>query len=351
MSEPATLAVSSTDDATGAVGLVDVATKQIRRDLALAQSDIGLSAHGSHLFVINRFGFDFVDVLDRDDDLALVSEFSVAIDEDRSSNPHDLIVTENDEAYVSLFGDDQIQVFDLSDPGDPKPLRTVDLAAFADADGLPEMGKLVACGDVAFVAVERLDRDASWASVDGTHLVPFALGSDRFYEWDAAHPGADEVDLLGLGAKALRADPRETGGHVGLLLSSGLERVDFAAGSSEWVISDAIFEAAGIGRYQLRDFDVGGDGNAYFAVATSDFSEHQIWRASLDGEGQDLEMVVSGLQTVTGSMEIVGDVLWFADTTIGSSGLRVFDIGAATVVEVGTPISTGLPPYGLLALP
>lgn len=43
---------------------------------------------------------------------------------------------------------------------------------------------------------------------------------------------------------------------------------------------------------------------------------------------------------------------WFVDTTIGSSGLRVFDLSSDPVTEVdGSPFSTGLPPYGLLPLP
>ena len=47
----------------------------------------------------------------------------------------------------------------------------------------------------------------------------------------------------------------------------------------------------------------------------------------------------------------VGDRAWFADTTPGASGLRVFDLSASPVVEVpGSPVAVGLPPMSLARL-
>jgi hypothetical protein len=135
------------------------------------------------------------------------------------------------------------------------------------------------------------------------------------------------------------------------LLTSGLERIDLSTGTTEWVIEEGTFVDAGFGQYQLRDFDVGADGMLYFSLANADFSEHMIYRASMEGGGADLELLVAGLQTVTGDLEIVGTEAWFSDTTLGSSGLRVFDLSADPAQEVeGSPFATGLPPYGLLPL-
>ena len=330
---------------------MDVATKTVRIDLALAQTDIGLATSGSEAYVINRFGSDFVDILDLDDDLKLLSEFSVAIDDDRSSNPQALHVNSAGEAYISLLGDDSLQVVDVTDPTQVDPLRKVDFSHFADDDGLPEIGTFIGCGDTLFVGVERLDRNNGWAPVDSTFLVPITTGTDQFFDWNSDHDGSDGIELLGLGIKSVRADPASTSGHSVLVLSSGLERVDLAAGTSSWVISDQAFSDLDIGRFQLRSFDIHADGTLYFVIASADFSEHGIHRASLDGQGADLELVVGSLQTVTGQIEVIGNEAWFPDTTIGASGLRIFDLSVDPVSEVGSALSTGLPPYGFLPLP
>jgi hypothetical protein len=61
-----------------------------------------------------------------------------------------------------------------------------------------------------------------------------------------------------------------------------------------------------------------------------------------------LVVEVSGLQSVTGALEIVGSEAWFADTTMGASGLRIFDLSSSPVAELDeSPLSVGLAPMGL----
>jgi len=346
--EPTTLVVSATDFATGSVGRIEIASRTVEPDLALASTDIALAADEDRVFAINRFGFDNIDILDRSAGLTRLGGFSVEITEDRSANPHTLWVDDEDQAFVTMFGDTELQIWDLADPASPERAGSIDLSALADADGLPEMGQFVPCGDVAFVAIERLD--PQFVQVDNTWLVPIYLPERQTYEFSDA--AVDGIPLLGVGMTRYRLDPSDPGGRSILVLNSGLERVDLTAGESEWVIADTAFASAGlVSQFQIRDFDLAADGTLYFAFSSADFSEHSLWRASLAGEGADLEQIFTGLQTVNGNLEVVGDELWFADTTVGSSGLRVFDVGTDPVTEVaGSPWSVGLPPYGLLAL-
>ncbi|MEE9384070.1 MAG: hypothetical protein V3V08_11725 [Nannocystaceae bacterium] len=352
IAEPTRLAVTSSDGASGAVGLADTVTRTVQTDLAAAQTDTSLAFFDDRLFVINRLGFDYIDVLDLGNALALLAQFSVSTDPDASSNPSSMVMSASGEAYVSLFGDDVLQVVDMSAPEGPTLARTISLSHFADDDGIPEMGLLIECGEVLFVAVERLDRNETWQPVDVTYLVPLRAAQDTLYDFDVSHEGADGVALLGAGAKEFRADPADDTGHRILLLSSGLERVDLALGTSEWVIDAATFAAAGFGPFQLRSFDIGSDGMAYFVLAKGDWSQHMIYRASLDRGGMDLERMAGELQTITGDLEVIGMHAWFTDTTIGASGLRIFDLSTVPATELSNPpLPTGLPPYGLLPLP
>lgn len=350
VAEPTRLIVSATDDDTGAIGWVDIAHRTVHRDLALAQTDLGLAFDGRYVYGLNRFNFDYIDILDPEANLASVSQFSVATGE-MSANPHAVHVDRQGEAYVTLFGSNVLRVFDVQNPALPVAVRDLDVSGFADADGTPEMSMIIACGDVAFISIERLDRNASFAPVDGTFLVPINLIDDRAYDF-APDPQLDAVPLLGLGAKQVRTDPRDPSGRTVLVLNSGLESVNLATGVSTWVIDAATFEAQGFGRFEVRTFDLGADGALYFVIAAPDWSEHGLYRASLEGAGTDLELLVGGLQTSTGDLEVVANEVWISDTTVGASGLRVFTLGAEGATEIeGSPFGTGLPPYGILPLP
>ena len=64
-----------------------------------------------------------------------------------------------------------------------------------------------------------------------------------------------------------------------------------------------------------------------------------------------LDVEVEGLQSVTGALEIAGDVTWFADTTLGASGLRAFTLEPGAVEELpDSPFPVGLPPMSLAPL-
>jgi hypothetical protein len=149
--------------------------------------------------------------------------------------------------------------------------------------------------------------------------------------------------------KKARLDPGDPSGRTLLLLTTGIERVDLVAGTSEWALSDSDLAAVGIDGFQVQAFAPHG-ALAYVAAYTDDFSGVEIWRARLEGPA-DLERIAGGLNAVEGTLEIVGDELWFGDTTPGHSGLRVFDLSSDPPQLIAGPLSTGLPPYTTLAVP
>jgi hypothetical protein len=61
--------------------------------------------------------------------------------------------------------------------------------------------------------------------------------------------------------------------------------------------------------------------------------------------------VISGLNATEKTLEIVADELWFGDTTTGSEGVRVYDLTVNPPSLVAGPLSTGLPPASMLAIP
>lgn len=353
IAEPTQLVVTSTDFTTGAVGLVDVATRTVSPDLALASSDAIPVVVDGRVFVLNRYGFDYIDELDPAAELALVHEWPVAAatPQETPSNPHALALDRSGRAWVTLHDAPELQrfVFPSLHGAAVEAELALDLSSFADADAIPELSLAIACGDVLFVSAERIDRSA-WVPADSTVLIPIAIDGDtpRLFEFDDAHA----LTLPGVGVGPWRLDPTDASGHTILLLSSGLARIDLASGESSWVVAQQVFEDAGYRRLQLSGFDLDADGRVWITAAREDFAEFQLLRVDLDGPDRPALIVeFEGLQSTTGALEIVGHEAWFADTTLGASGLRVFDLSSSPVVELPeSPLPVGLPPLGLAPL-
>jgi hypothetical protein len=347
--QPSHLLVTSTDFSTGAVGLVEIATREVQPDLALASTDAMPTAWGERAFVINRFGFDWIDELDPRSQLDLIHEFPIEpTSMDVSANPQSLVFDGGGRAWISMFGAPELQVWNVPGTGELEPLVGFDLSAFADADGIPELGPMIACGEVAYVVAERIDRE-TWLPTGPTWLIPVATtpGEESLFDFDPEHAGADAIEMLGTGFAVWRLDPSDPSGHTLLVLDSGLERIDLVTGTREWVVPEIEFEQAGFTRLHLAGFDLDTQGRPWFAAATPDFAEYRLYRIDPDVEPGWVEMF-AGLQSVSGDLEIVGDELWFADTTLSSSGLRVFDLSSDDVVEFEfSPLPVGLPPLGL----
>lgn len=354
IAEPSHLVVTSTDFNTGAVGLFEIATRTVSADLALASSDAAPIVVDGRVFVVNRFGFDYIDELDPANQLALIHEFAIApLSAEVPANPQIITLDPEGRGWVSLFGAGELQQLEFPTLASAQPslALALDLRQFADDDGSPELGALIGCGSVLFVAAARIDT-TDWVPADETLLIPVLTGEQpRLFDFDPDNAGADAIRLLGDGFGEWRIDPTEPSGQAIVVLNSGLERIDLATGQSEWLVDEQLFVDAGYDRLQLSSFDFDADGRMWVSAATADFSGFVLLRVDLDGPEPQLVVAVEGLQSVSGALEIVGHEAWFADTTVGASGLRGFDLAADPVAELAeSPLPVGLPPLGLAGL-
>ena len=190
-----------------------------------------------------------------------------------------------------------------------------------------------------FVSAQRLD--VSFTPVCNEILVPV----DTQTQTAINRP----ITLLGTFAKQARLDPNDERGHTVLVLTNGIERIDLASGKVTWAVDSKLFEAQGMFGFHIQAFAMHGN-TAYVAASVSDFSQVDIWRVTLD-ENPSLEKVLSGYNSFEKVLEVVGDQLWIGDTTIGESGLRAFDLTENPPKHIAGPLSTGLPPYSMIAIP
>lgn len=352
VANPTRLAITTTDNVTGALSILDLRTGEVTPDLALATSDSVPFHDGTRLYLLHRYGFDALDLLRPD--LRLLAQIGLGVPGVVSSNPHALAFAD-DRVHVTMFGAPSVQIVDLSDPAAPTHAGSIDLTALADPDGNPEANLAIRCGDTLFITVQRLDENMGFAPTgEHDHLAPIDLASGRLHDLDPDEPGVQAMPLLGPWAKQWRVDPADPAGHTLLVLSSGLERLDLATLQTTWAVDPARLAAIGLVATDLTQaFDLDRTGeHAYIASYRADLSEVVLLRASLDDDAPIVE-IAGSMQSIGPTLEIVDDTLWFGDRSHAAAGMRAWDLRTTppTPRFDGLPISTGLAPYAAVPVP
>ncbi|MCB1173029.1 MAG: hypothetical protein KDK39_05675 [Leptospiraceae bacterium] len=117
-------------------------------------SDAALRYANGKVYIINRLNRDNIQVLNPDLLFATEREFSVGI----GSNPHDIALVNDSLAYIPLYERSYLQI---ANPAANALAGTIDLATWADADGLPEMSSVHVEDYRLYVTLQRLNRNAS----------------------------------------------------------------------------------------------------------------------------------------------------------------------------------------------
>lgn len=340
VADPTRLLMTTTDYSTGAVSVFDLATNTVHADVRAAESDSIPFYSNATAYILSRMSFDRVDVLDSAT-LALEHQVSLADSCVTSTNPHSVVAREDGVIFVPAYGDTDVQVVDVTRAAGETLVGRIPMQQFADADGTPELGLAFSCGNTMFVAAERLD--PTFAATGPALLIAVDM--------NGCTSSDEPLSLLSAtgNPKQVRNDVRDATGRTGLVLTTGIERVDLANRTVEWQVSEEVFNANGLFGYQVQSFDLYGDATAYVAAYTDDFSASDIWRVALDGSA--MTKVVTGVSAGEKTLEVVGDRLYFGDRTSGGEGVRVYDLTQDPPALIAGPFDTGLPPASMVAIP
>jgi len=180
--------ILTTDYTSGTLSVVDLATRVVTCDVAVVSSDPVARCYRGLIYVVNRYGYDNVQVIDPARGYVTVRQFSVG----NGTNPQDIAFASPSKAYVSRLGSPDLLIVD---PSTGATLGAIALAAWADADGNPEAARMAVVGDLLFVALERLSNFAP----AGTGLVVVVdMRADTVYDADPLTPGKQVVRLSGM---------------------------------------------------------------------------------------------------------------------------------------------------------
>jgi hypothetical protein len=334
--QPQSLAfVIATDFQTGSFANVSLAapytvvpsspSRQVNND-AVARTFDGL------VYVVNRFGADNIQVLDPQRDFATTLQCSTG----NGTNPNDIGFLSATKAYVARLGSPQVLIVNPSAQPDCSDftLGTIDLSAFADADGIPDMNQLAVVGKRLYVSLERLQ-----------NFVPAALGAVIVIDTDTDMV-LNEITLTGENpfgqTKGLTVSDgalviSETGNFG--VNDGGIERVDLASGTAQgFFITEA--DLGG----DISDFVLVSDHLGYALVSLPDFTTSMV--AFDPTAGAVLRTVVAGASPSDIELDENGQ-LFMADRSVTNPGIRVFRASDGTELTPA-PLSTGLPPFDIV---
>ncbi|MBI5837007.1 MAG: hypothetical protein HZB25_07170 [Candidatus Eisenbacteria bacterium] len=308
-------------------------------NVATTGSDAVVRWHGGRFHVVNRAGGDNIQVLDPVPSWHIVVQFSVGA----GSNPHDIAFVSTTKAYVTRYDSPELWVVN---PQTGAHTGTVSFAAFADADGIPEMDQAAVVGKRLFVSLQLLDRANFYAPTGPGKVVVIDTDADTVLDANPALPGKQAIPLTGANPNTPlllnRADGRlyvgETGDYG--VLDGGIEGIDpvgLTAGGFA-VREDSLHADINLFRFTsgTEGYAIVSDASFNTALVRFDLSTHRR-TATIYAPG--------GFVLVDVNVDDAGQV-WVADRSSSAPGVRVFD-AASGVQKTSTPVSTGLKPGGI----
>ena len=158
------VATVAPDWSSSAVSVITVNPKTgprvvLNNQLPSATSDIVVDAFGQYYYRIGRFQADNVTKVAVNAPNTPIWQYSTNDStESSNSNPYDLVFVSSQKAYLLRYGSTKAWIVNPSTTTEAGfKIGELDLSAYADADGIPEMAKGVIANNKLFIILQRLD--------------------------------------------------------------------------------------------------------------------------------------------------------------------------------------------------
>jgi len=333
--------VTTTDFATGALSAVSLdGSHRPYPNVASICSDAVVRSRGGLVYVVNRFTCDNIQILDARRGFAPVRQFSVG----NGSDPHDIVVVGDHKAYVTRYNETDLWIVDPSTGG---YTGSIDLGAFADADGIPEMDQMAMVGNRLFVTLQRVDRStAGGGPTDASYLAVVDTDADTLLDADATTPGTQAITL---GHKnpfsTLQVHPVTGDLYVACVGSWGGSDGGVDAADPATLAAAGTLLAGAAVQGDITDVEVVSADRGYAIFTDAAFSNVLV--AFDPGTGAVTDTLYAPGAFVLQDVELspTGE-LFLTDRTPTAPGLRVYD-AMTGVAKTAVPIDVGLPPFSI----
>ncbi len=196
--QKAVIATTASDWSSGAISIVNVLNLQdYQNDLLPGKSDITVASYGDFFYKIGRYNIDTIAKFRISDPTHPLWECSTIDSSENisSSNPHAIVFISPTKAYLLRYGSTKAWIINPSATSCSNlKIGTLDLSAYADSDGLPEMTSGVVVNDKVFVVLQRLDRDNGWAR-NTAYVAVFNATTDQEIDTNSSTSGLKGIEL------------------------------------------------------------------------------------------------------------------------------------------------------------
>jgi hypothetical protein len=327
--------VLTTDVSTGSYSVVDLASRNVIKDLKLGGVSSNAIARffGGRVYVVNRLGADSIQILDPQ--LGFITPTSGVLSVGTGTDPQDIVFVNANKAYVSRLGSPKLLIIN------PTTLRStgeLDLSSLVqpnDSDRSPDPGYMLMLNGLVYVTLRHIDvKQPQLPSVARGEVAVIDANTDKIVAL---------IPLLGQNPSSeLQFSPtlnRILVSSVGefAAFDGGIEAInpDTNTADSQFVVSEATIGGditAFVIVSRTKGFALVSDVNAASSLITFDPSS-----------GQPLAQLIGPLNAVLPHLALNSRnevYVAVADAQGTTSGLRIFD--ALTDTEsTTTPLNVG----------
>ncbi|MFH1135576.1 MAG: hypothetical protein V1816_05785 [Pseudomonadota bacterium] len=171
----------------------------IGQDLNPTADDTALASHGEYFYRLGRTGANYVSKYALQAPSSPLWQFSAASGGD--PNPHDLVFASANRAFLLMYELTKAWIVNPSvgaDEEDEFKTGELDLSAYVDGDGIPEMTSGLVVDGKLFVVMQRLDRNAYWDPANPAYVAVFDAASGEEIDTGKGGPGLGGGTLKGI---------------------------------------------------------------------------------------------------------------------------------------------------------
>ena len=342
--------VLTTNYADSSFSVIDLESENVEEDIAGTHGDDQVRYYDGKIYVMNRFGYDCIEVFDADNNFDKVFEFSTGVE----TNPHDIAFISKNKAYVTCYDSTDLLIVN---PTTGEHLGTIDLSEYADEDGFPEMDKMTVFNVFGitrvYVSIQRLNRTAWYAPTDTSYILEINGRTNQVTKAITLTGVNPFTDLVLDGIHLLVG---EAGSWFAL--DGGIERINILTGETDGFIMTESELGGNILDFEIYPRYTRIPGlilsviEQYFGISLFDRYNHALisdlsFNTSLvafDSNEKTVDKVYStnGYQLADMTISNRGMIL-LADRTPGMSGIRIFNAVLGTQ-ETTDPIDVGTYP-------
>lgn len=168
VTQTAVVVTTASDYSSGAHSVVTVdpvgGPRVAQNNLLPTKSDLGIAAYGNFFYRIGRYQMNHLTKFDINAPETPIWQFSV-LGADEDANPHDMVFVSEEKAYLLRYGSAKAWIINPSAATEDEfKIGELDLSAYDDADGVPEMHSGVITDGKFFITFQRQDRSGGYGS-------------------------------------------------------------------------------------------------------------------------------------------------------------------------------------------